>query len=139
MAVRNTSGTEEVPKLPRPSWREKEDGLTEPYDALPLDEPGISIFLDAATDPRLRPRSKHKTRNLDRRMLVVSGDIVRHDFESPVALRGRERLQSILHQVGAHSSHGHHEVFPPDAGRAGRGPKVFLLQTSSKRITTRPS
>ena len=120
MAVRNTSCAEEVPKFPRPSWREKEDRLTEPYDALPLDEPRISIFLDAATDPRLRPCSKHKSRNLDRRMLVVSGDIVRDDFESPVALRGRERSQSILHQVGAHSSHGHYEVFRPDEGRAGR-------------------
>ena len=120
MAVRNTSCAEEVPEFPRPSRREKEDGLTEPYDAVPLDEPGISIFLDAATDPRLRPSSKYKARNLDRRTLVVSGDIVRDDFESPVALRGRERLQSILHQVGAHSSHGDHEVFLPDEGRAGR-------------------
>ena len=120
MAVRHTSSPEEVPKFPRPSWREKEDGLTEPNNSVPLDEPGISILLDAATDPRLRPGSKHKARNLDRRMLVVSGDIVRDDFESPVALRGRERLQSILYQVGAHSSHGHHEVFHPDEGRAGR-------------------
>src|SRR5437660_279850 len=64
MAVRNTAGAKEVPKLPRPSWREKEDGLTEPYDALPLDDPGISIFLDAATHPRLRQRSTHNTLNL---------------------------------------------------------------------------
>src|SRR5436190_19482237 len=98
MAVRHTSSPEEVPKFPRPSWREKEDGLTEPNDSVPLDEPGISIFLepgisiflDAATDPRLGPGSKHKTRNLDRCMLVVSSDVVRDDFESPVALCGRE-------------------------------------------------
>ncbi len=90
MAVRHTSSPEEVPKFPRPSWREKEDGLTEPNDSVPLDEPGISIFLDAATDPRFGPGSKHKTRNLDRCMLVVSSDVVRDDFESPVALRGRE-------------------------------------------------
>jgi len=99
MAVRHTSSPEEVPKFPRPSWREKEDGLTEPNDSVPLDEPGISIFLDAATDPRFGPGSKHKTRNLDRCMLVVSSDVVRDDFESP---------------------HGYHEVFPPNERREGR-------------------
>src|SRR5439155_23741056 len=104
MAVRNTSCAEEVPKFPRPSWREQEDGLTEPYDALPLDEPGISIFLDAVTHPCLRRRAKHKTRNLDRRTHVVSGDIVRDYFVSTVALRGRERSQSIGHDVRLHSS-----------------------------------